>query len=74
MREAIEITWRSSKLVRTRKQEDTQNTISTPSNQFSLKTEAIKAQIYLKCSNREGKNTLIERYISRVQNLLGVTG
>ena len=38
----------------------------------NFKVSVIKAKIYLKVKNREGRNKLIDNYISRVSSLLGV--
>lgn len=78
MKREIDISWRTSKLVRTRKQKEQLSSIPTTESQpqsFNLKAESIKARLYLKLSsqpiNREGKNKLIENYTNRVSNLLG---
>lgn len=78
MKREIDISWRTSKLIRTRKpkEQSPTTTITEPQPQtFNLKSESIKARLYLKLSsqpiNREGKNRLIDNYINRVSNLLG---
>lgn len=38
---------------------------------YNIKIEAIKAKLYLSVKNREGKNKLMEKYIERIQGLIG---
>lgn len=66
----IELFWLTEKYRPNKKQDKA--TISNKKEGINnLHIEAIKAAIYLKVKNREGRNKLIDNYIKRVESLIG---